>query len=183
MAKQSAKKGANGGSPAKGGGGGIIALVLLTLIGAGLGMGYNLYFMKEPTESQAKHAESDNKSSKDEQASREEGELAVTEGEARLEDGNTIVQLQPIVTDMRGEPKRWLRLEVSLVFARMPESGVDVVAQEASADILAFLRTVSLAQIEGPDGLEYLTDDIEELARIRSKGAVSRLLITSLVTE
>ena len=44
-------------------------------------------------------------------------------------------------------------------------------------DIVAYLRTVSLAQIEGPRGLAASRQDLNERAAIRSAGKVRELII------
>jgi len=57
------------------------------------------------------------------------------------------------------------------------------VAAEVSNDFVAYLRTVNAAQIEGAQGLEYLTDDLTDIVRVRTHGAADRLVIKGLVVE
>ena len=59
----------------------------------------------------------------------------------------------------------------------------DVLAGEIRQDILAYLRTVSLAQIQGPSGLLHLREDLNERVQIRSKGAVKELVIQALIVQ
>ena len=98
-------------------------------------------------------------------------------------DINKIVSLDPIVASLAKSSGAWVRLETALVFRKTPDSGFGVVKSEISGDILAYLRTVSLDQIQGAAGLEYLTDDLQDIARVRSQGAVDRLVIKGLIFE
>ena len=48
---------------------------------------------------------------------------------------------------------------------------------------MAYLRTLSLQEIEGARGFEHLRNDLQERARLRSKGRVTTLLIRTFVVE
>ena len=50
-------------------------------------------------------------------------------------------------------------------------------------DILAYLRTVSLQQLEGPIGLENIRQDLNERAAMRSGGKVREFVIRTLVVQ
>ena len=50
-------------------------------------------------------------------------------------------------------------------------------------DIVSYLRTVSAAQIEGARGLQYLREDLNERATIRSGGKVRELILETLVVQ
>ena len=54
---------------------------------------------------------------------------------------------------------------------------------EVTEDIVAFLRTVPLEQLEGPSGFQHLREDLNDRARVRSKGRVSELIVQGLVIE
>ena len=54
---------------------------------------------------------------------------------------------------------------------------------EIAGDILAFLRTTSLSQIQGAAGLQNLRDDLNERVAIRSGGSVKELVIRTLVVQ
>jgi flagellar FliL protein len=49
--------------------------------------------------------------------------------------------------------------------------------------MLAYLRTVSLQQIEGPRGFQYLREDLRERVKLRSEGRVNDLLLRTFVIE
>ncbi len=50
-------------------------------------------------------------------------------------------------------------------------------------DITAYLKTVSLQQIEGPRGFEYLKDDIKERVDLRSEGKISDVIVRTFVIQ
>ncbi|MHB0953298.1 MAG: flagellar basal body-associated FliL family protein [Allorhizobium sp.] len=95
-------------------------------------------------------------------------------------EANGVVQLEPITTNLAYPSENWIRLEVALLFKGAP----DVTLSEAiHQDILAYLRTVSLQQVEGPRGFQYLKDDIQERVDLRSEGRVSKVMFRTFVIE
>lgn len=98
---------------------------------------------------------------------------------ARLEAGH-VVALDPITTNLGYPSENWVRLEVSLIFDTAPDGAL---AGAIHQDILAYLRTVSLQQIEGARGFQHLREDLAERAALRSDGKVSRLLFRTFVIE
>lgn len=91
-----------------------------------------------------------------------------------------LVELDPITTNLAYPSENWIRLEVSLLFA---EAADDAMAQTIHQDILAYLRTVSLQQIEGARGFQHLKEDLSERAILRSEGKVASLLFRTFVIE
>ena len=65
------------------------------------------------------------------------------------------------------------------------ESGKESEAMiaEVTEDIVAFLRTVPLEQLEGPSGFQHLREDLNDRARVRSEGRVNELIVQGLVIE
>ena len=57
------------------------------------------------------------------------------------------------------------------------------IAEAVHQDIMAYLRTVSLQQVEGPRGFQYLKDDLQERVDLRSEGRVSKVMFRTLVIE
>lgn len=93
---------------------------------------------------------------------------------------NGIVLLEPITTNLAYPSENWIRLEVALMF----NGGIDPAMAEAiHQDILAYVRTVSMQQIQGPRGFQYLKDDIQERVDLRSQGRVSKVLFRTFVIE
>jgi flagellar FliL protein len=56
-------------------------------------------------------------------------------------------------------------------------------AGEIRQDVLAYLRTLSLAQIQGPSGLLHLREDLNERVKLRSKGVIQELVLESLIVQ
>ncbi|OCI96769.1 flagellar basal body protein FliL [Rhizobium sp. AC27/96] len=93
---------------------------------------------------------------------------------------NGIIALDPITTNLAYPSQSWIRLELALVF----KGPADVqLAQAIHQDILSYVRTVSLQQIEGARGLQYLRDDIQERVDLRSEGRVSKVMFRTFVIE
>ncbi|MBB4064121.1 flagellar basal body-associated FliL family protein [Gellertiella hungarica] len=95
-------------------------------------------------------------------------------------EANGIVQLEPITTNLAYPSENWIKLDVALMFNGPPDPKL---AEEIHQDILGYLRTVSLQQIEGPRGFEYLRDDIQERVDLRSEGRVSKVMFRTFVIE
>ncbi len=91
--------------------------------------------------------------------------------------------LPPIVTNLGGSSDVWIRLEASIVYDVKALPHPEAVAGEIAADELAYLRTATLAQIEGPIGMQGIRQDLTERAKIRSQGKVSELIIRTLVVQ
>ncbi|MAY62224.1 MAG: flagellar basal body protein FliL [Rhizobiales bacterium] len=102
------------------------------------------------------------------------------EGEEEEHIRPSLYPLPPITTNLSYPADSWVRLELSLLFRETPD---DVLADRISEDILAYLRTVSLQQIDGPRGFEYLRDDLVERARLRSEGEVTDVIFRTFVIE
>ncbi len=91
-----------------------------------------------------------------------------------------VLALEPITTNLSYPSDNWIRVEVSLVFNNETD---DALADQIHQDILAYLRTVSLQQIEGPRGFQYLREDLRERVKLRSEGRVKDLLMRTFVIE
>jgi len=94
-----------------------------------------------------------------------------------------LFEMPPIVTNLGAPKDTWIRLEASIVFDAKAIPHPETLADEIASDELAYLRTVSLSQIEGPIGLQNIRQDLNERAAIRSNGKVSELIIRTLVVQ
>ncbi len=93
-----------------------------------------------------------------------------------------LYRLKPIVTNLTEPADVWLRLDAAIVFEdEMPNS--EVVSAEISEDILAFLKTLKVGQLEGSTQLQHLREDLRDRVAIRSGGDVKDLIIESLVVQ
>lgn len=95
----------------------------------------------------------------------------------------TMRRLSPVVANLMGSDSDWIRLEASIVFKRDEELNADVIVAQARQDVLSYLRTVSLAQIQGPSGLLHVREDLNERVKLRSKGVVQEFVLETLVVQ
>ncbi len=96
---------------------------------------------------------------------------------------STIYDLPPIVTNLGAPQDTWIRLEASIVFDPKILPHPEAVAGKIGDDILAYLRTVTLKQLEGPIGLQAIREDLNERAATRSEGKVRELVLRTLVVQ
>lgn len=143
----------------------IALLVGLTVVAIGIGWGTGLYLT-------SRHAPAE---------PAEGSPAAVTEVRlAEEQEALGVVYLEPITTNLAGPTATWVRLELALVF----EGQTDLmVAQTVHQDILAYMRTVKIHQVEGASGFQHLKSDIEERAALRSEGKVKSILVRTLLFE
>ena len=69
---------------------------------------------------------------------------------------------------------------MALLFKGAPDVAM---AEQIHQDIAAYLKTVSLQQIQGPRGFQYLKDDIEERVDLRSEGRVTNVIFRTFVIQ
>jgi flagellar FliL protein len=94
-----------------------------------------------------------------------------------------LLDLPPIVTNLGAPTDTWIRLEVSLLYDAKVGVRPEAMGAEIAGDLLAYLRTVTVAQLEGPIGLQNIRQDLNERASIRSEGVVRELIIRTLVVQ
>jgi flagellar FliL protein len=160
----------------------IVVLLVLTLAAVGLGWVAGMYLKGEAgpqAETAAAPAADDHAAPMGEHAKPDEGHAE--EGDhGPAPAGPLIVDLLPITTNLTAPSDVWVRMEATLVFdAPQPPELALVVHQ----DLLAYMRTLKLHQIEGASGYQHLKADLAERARIRSDGHVTQVLIRTLLFE
>ena len=72
---------------------------------------------------------------------------------------SSIYDLLPIVTNLAAPQDTWICLEGSIVFDPKVLPRPEAAAAQIGDDTLAYLRTLTLKQLEGPVGLENLRQD------------------------
>ncbi|MEI2297998.1 flagellar basal body-associated FliL family protein [Ensifer sp. MJa1] len=95
-------------------------------------------------------------------------------------EANGVVQLEPITTNLAYPSENWIRLELALQFDGVPDPKL---AEQIHQDIAAYMKTVSLQQIQGPRGFQYLRDDIQERVDLRSDGRVTNVMFRTFVIQ
>ena len=149
----------------------IIPVLLLTLIAGG--GGFAVATLLGPNLTPAPRAEMASvPKPAEEMASNESGENT-----------GIIRQLAPIVTNLASPKDVWMRIELSIIIKPEAKAEQDLIAVRSSDQILALLRTIDLAQIEGPSGFLHFREDINDLVRKSSEQKVAQVLINSMVVE
>ena len=92
------------------------------------------------------------------------------------------MDIPSIIVDLSGTPKSQVRLDLSAIVAHGTlESGS--LKSEIREDVIAYLKGVTVADIEGVRGFQNLREQLDDRAKIRGRGAVLGLLIGGLVVE
>jgi flagellar protein FliL len=102
---------------------------------------------------------------------------------ASAEANSSLFELPTIVTNLGAPQDTWVRLEASLLFDPKVAPHPEALGAQIAEDILAFLRTTTLSQIQGAAGLQYLRQDLNDRVATRSSGAVKQLMIRTLVVQ
>lgn len=97
--------------------------------------------------------------------------------------GTNLHRLPPVVANLATPEDAWVRVEASIVFDDEAIDNPELIAGEIAEDMLAYLRTVSLGQIQGASGLLHLREDLNDRAAIRSSDRVRELIIETLVVQ
>ena len=104
-------------------------------------------------------------------------------GEKTKLDGSVkVIPLPPILSNIAVPADVWVRIEAQAVFEGKDEEA-KVLIPKVGEDLLAYIKTVTLAQIEGPSGFQHLREDLDDRARVRSEGKIRELVIESFVIE
>ena len=177
----------------------VVPLIVTTIIAAAIGGGEGLMAMKlgappiaatdaaAPPPAAAAHApeahEAKPEKGKGEHGEKGKGEHGEKGKPAQPLKGTVIRELPPIVTNIAMPEDVWIRIESSLVFdaEKLPEP--DVAIKEIMGDVLSYLRTLSLPQVQGSRGLRNLREDLNERVAIRTDGKAKELLIQGMVVQ
>jgi flagellar protein FliL len=91
--------------------------------------------------------------------------------------------LPPVIVNLR-EPKQvWLRLEGGISYAKSGPKKSELLVAESAQQIAQYLKTLNLSDIEGPDGLQFLQEDVNGIVKALSDGQVDRVLLSGIVIE
>lgn len=142
------------------------ALLLLTVVSAGTGVLSSLHLL-----STAERIADSQKESPGQPV------VSTFSASARLR------KLSPVVTNLAAPPGAWIRVEASVVTDQLSEEEANVLVAQLGEDVVSYLRSVSLPQIEGARGLQYLREDLNERASVRSRGKVRELILETVVVQ
>jgi flagellar protein FliL len=146
--------------------GGLIGVVIVTVLAAGAGVGFG--FLLSSQLSAAVEAEP--------------AEKPKPVAKPSIPEGATLVHLKPLVANLAHPKDAWLRMEASLILNEDVE-GVSALSLQVADDVVAYLRTTTLAQFESASGFQNLSDDLNDRLRIRAGKDVGEFAIHGLVIE
>lgn len=164
-------------------GGFVIAMLLLAVLGAGAGAGFSMTFLNaDATGGHGNATAAGKQAAGKSEVAPSEGKGAGSGGsvEARREQ---IFGIDPILVTLAGPQKSWARVELSVVIETVEKEDHVPLLKAMSEDLMSFLRTVPLSHVETAVGVEYLREDLSEIARMRSKGRARGVVLRSLVVE
>jgi flagellar protein FliL len=98
--------------------------------------------------------------------------------------GETEVKELPVIlTNLADAAHTEVRLQASIVYKKKAVENPSVLMGQIGDDLVAFLKTLSVEQIQGASGLQNLRDDLNERAATRSQGIVREIIIETLVVQ
>lgn len=92
-------------------------------------------------------------------------------------------ELAPIVANLAPPERSWVRLQAAIVFDPLVLPHPEALMADLMSDSNAYLRTVSVAELEGADGLRRLQDALNARAATRAQGKLEEFVIESLVVQ
>lgn len=163
-----AKKDASAGKKGKGG---LVGLILVTLLALGFGAGFGFFL-----DGQMKGTAGDKAPAKVEEPPEKVG------AKATLGPGAKLVTMAPIVANLAEPKDAWIRIEASIVTEGL-DGGGDVLAAQLAEDFVAYLRTATLVQFQGPSGFQSLREDFKDRATIRDREHIKDVVIHGVIIE
>ena len=96
-------------------------------------------------------------------------------------EANGVVQLEPITTNLAYPTENWITARGGAAVQGRAGRGDGRADPPGYRSLLC--STVSLQQIQGPRGFQYLKDDIEERVDLRSEGRVTNVMFRTFVVR
>jgi flagellar protein FliL len=152
-----------------GGGGSILVSAIVALVfGAGGGGAFGYFLMPDVAPSNS--------------PPHNELPAAATPTAGRFPDDAIELAVPSIITDLDSSSKLRARLDVSIIVAHgTPET--TTLLGEVREDVIAYLKGLTVDDIQGVRGFQNLREQLDDRARIRGRGAILGLLIGGLVFE
>jgi flagellar FliL protein len=97
--------------------------------------------------------------------------------------GLKIVPFPPVLTTLSEPRGKWIRVEGSILITPEASQQPEILAEKSGEQILAYLRSLRLDQLEGPSGLLAIRSDLNETVSTLSGGQVKGVLIHGIVVE
>lgn len=152
----------------KGRGGVLIVAGALTLLALGTGTGLGLHLSSQLEEVITERAKA-------------QQEKVPTE--IRYSGDMVLTRLEPIIANLAAPSDTWIRLETAIIFENGKVANPQIAAAEISQDLVAYLRTLSLSQLQGPMAFQHLREDLNERVSLRTAGAVEEIVVETMVVQ
>lgn len=94
-----------------------------------------------------------------------------------------VKELPSLVTNLGGDKRSWVRLQSAIVYDAHETPHPESLMPPIMSDITAFMSTLDMDAIEGPDGLRRLQEELNERAATRSEKQVKEFILESLVVQ
>ena len=95
----------------------------------------------------------------------------------------SVRELPPIVTNLAAPDGAWVRLQAAIVYDGVDSKQLDVLSGKVVDDTMAYIKTLTVTQLQGAAGLQHLREDLNERVALRSDGHVKEMMIEMLVIE
>jgi flagellar FliL protein len=92
-------------------------------------------------------------------------------------------ELPAIVANLAAPEEARVRIQVAMVYPKKGVENAALLAAKINDDIIAFVKTLTVADLQGPSGLQALREDLNERAAVRSEGKVREIIIEALVVQ
>jgi flagellar FliL protein len=92
-------------------------------------------------------------------------------------------EMPPLITNLLMPADMWIRLESTIVFDQADFENPDVIVAEVSGDLLAYLRSLTIREVQGAEGLMFLRQELKERGALRTKGRMKDIIIQALVVQ
>lgn len=94
-----------------------------------------------------------------------------------------IKELPAVIANLAKPEEMRVRMQVAMVYPKAGVENAALLAARINDDIVAYLKTLTLTDIQGPSGLGALREDLNERAAVRSDGKVREIIIETLVVQ
>jgi flagellar FliL protein len=154
----------------------LAVLVVLALVGAGAGAGFSMMVLQKPASAAAA------KVKEGEGADVAHAPAAPKDEKAGESAADLIAPLAPILVSIGGKREHFLRVELAVLFnEKVPERAA--LLADINTDLVAFLSTLTVEQLDSASGLEFLREDLAEIVQLRTKKRARGVILKSLMVE
>jgi flagellar FliL protein len=95
----------------------------------------------------------------------------------------TVRELQPMLANLMSPENAWVRVQAAIIFMKKDVPEPDQLAAQITDDLVAYLKTLTAAQIAGASGLQHMREDFNDRAAVRSDGKVREVIIETMVVQ